>query len=121
MKSFNQITVVGHVGKDPQERTVSDGVKVCDFSLAVDEGKDKEPLWLGVVAWRKLAEQVTTYVKKGDPLLVSGKLSVRTYTDKNKTERTAVEVIAQEIRFLSSKGLATVADMAPLDQATAAA
>jgi hypothetical protein len=48
-------------------------------------------------------------------------LSVRTYTDKNKTERTAVEVIAQEIRFLSSKGLATVADMAPPEQATAAA
>ncbi len=103
MKSFNQLTAVGHVGREPQERTVNEDVKVSSFSLAIDEGKDKEPLWLTVVAWRKLAEQVKTYVKKGDLVLVSGKLSVRSYTDKQNVERTAVEVIASDIRFLSGK------------------
>ena len=52
MASFNHIVVVGNVGRDPEERTVKE-VKVCTFSLAVDEGKDKEPLWLTIVAWRK--------------------------------------------------------------------
>jgi single-strand DNA-binding protein len=76
---------------------------VCQFSLAVDEGKDKETLWLSVVAWRRLAEQVKTYVHKGDLVLVEGKLSVRPYTDNESRERTAVEVIASDIRFLQAK------------------
>lgn len=103
MASFNQIIVVGNVGRDPEERTVNGDVKVCSFSVAVDEGKDKEPLWLSVVAWRKLAEQVTTYVKKGDPVLVSGRLSIRKYIDKNQVERITVEVIASDIRFFGQK------------------
>ena len=103
MASFNQVIFVGNVGRDPEERTVSGDVKVCNFSLAVDEGKDKEPLWLTIVAWRKLADQVTTYVHKGDPVLVSGRLSIRKYIDKNQVERTAVEIIALDIRFLGQK------------------
>src|SRR3954447_17229681 len=104
MRSFNHVVFIGNVGKDPEERTVNGDVKVCDFSLAVDNGKDEEPLWLSVSAWRKLAEQVKTYVHKGDALLVSGKLSVRKYTDKSNVERTSVEVTADDILFLTPKG-----------------
>src|SRR3954452_16976260 len=104
MRSFNHAVFIGNVGKDPEERTVNGDVKVCDFSLAVDAGKDQEPLWLSVSAWRKLAEQVKTYVYKGDALLVSGKLSVRKYTDKSNVERTSVEVTADDILFLTPKG-----------------
>jgi single-strand DNA-binding protein len=108
MKSFNHVVVVGNVGKEPVERTVTtekhEAVKVCQFSLAVDEGKDEDDtLWLSVVAWRRLAEQVKTYVHTGDLVLVEGKLSVRTYTDNESRERTAVEVIAGDIRFLQAK------------------
>jgi single-strand DNA-binding protein len=108
MKSFNHVVLVGNVGKEPVERTVTteknEEVKVCQFSLAVDEGKDKDKtLWLSVVAWRRLAEQVKTYVGKGDLVLVEGKLSVRAYTDNESRERTAVEVIAGDIRFLQAK------------------
>jgi single-strand DNA-binding protein len=103
MAGFNHCVFVGRVGRTPEERTINEGVKVCHFSLAIDEGKDKDPLWFTIVAWRKLAEQVKSYVKKGDPVLVAGKLSVRKYTDKQSVERTAVEVVAQEIRFLSAK------------------
>jgi single-strand DNA-binding protein len=108
MKSFNHVVLVGNVGKEPVERTVTtekhEEVKVCQFSLAVSEGKDKDKtLWLSVVAWRRLAEQVKTYVHKGDLVLVEGKLSVRPYTDNESRERTAVEVIAGDIRFLQAK------------------
>src|SRR4051794_26702019 len=104
MRSFNHVVFIGNVGHDPEERTVNGDVKVCDFSLAVDEGKDQDPLWLSVSAWRKLAEQVKAYVHKGDALLVSGKLNVRRYTDKAGVERTAVEVTADDILFLTPKG-----------------
>jgi single-strand DNA-binding protein len=108
MKSFNHVVLVGNVGREPTLRTVTtekdEEVKVCQFSLAVDAGKDKDnTLWLSVVAWRKLAEQVKTYVHKGDLVLVEGKLSVRAYTDHDSRERTAVEVIAGDIRFLQAK------------------
>ena len=108
MKSFNHVVLVGNVGKEPVERTVTtekhEAVKVCQFSLAVDAGKDKDnTLWLSVVAWRKLAEQVKSYVHTGDLVLVEGKLSVRPYTDNDSRERTAVEVIASDIRFLQAK------------------
>lgn len=85
--------------------------------------KDKEPLWLTIVAWRKLAEQVKTYVKKGTPVLVAGRLSIRKYTDKTGTERQAVEVIAQDIRFLGAKPESQAAEESaapePIDPATA--
>jgi single-strand DNA-binding protein len=108
MKSFNHVVLVGNVGKEPVSRTVTtekdEAVKVCQFSLAVDAGKDKDnTLWLSVVAWRRLAEQVKRYVHTGDLVLVEGKLSVRSYTDHESRERTAVEVIASDIRFLQAK------------------
>jgi single-strand DNA-binding protein len=107
MKSFNQVMFVGHVGKEPVARVVKtekkEDVTVCHFSLAVDEGKEKETLWLAITAWRTLADQVKSYVHKGDLLLVTGKLSVRTYNDKEHVQRTAVEVIATDIRFLQAK------------------
>jgi single-strand DNA-binding protein len=103
MAACNHVTFVGNVGRDLEERTVGDNMKVCTFSLAVDEGKDKEPLWLTLVGWRKLAEQVKTYVKKGTPVLVAGRLSIRKYMDKQQVERQAVEVIASDIRFLGAK------------------
>ena len=76
---------------------------MSQFSLAADEGKDKETLWLSAIAWRRLAEQVKRYVHTGDLVLVEGKLSVRSYTDHESRERTAVEVIASDIRFLQAK------------------
>jgi single-strand DNA-binding protein len=98
---------VGHVGKEPVVRVVKvenkEDVNVCHFSLAVDEGKEKDPLWLSIVAWRTLADQVKSYVYTGDLLLVTGKLSIRTYSDKENIQRTAVEVIATDIRFLHAK------------------
>jgi single-strand DNA-binding protein len=107
MKSFNQVMFVGHVGKEPVARVVTtekkEDVNVCHFSLAVDEGKEKDTLWLAITAWRTLADQVKTYVHTGDLLLVTGKLSIRTYTDKEHVQRTAVEVIATDIRFLHAK------------------
>ena len=116
MISFNQITLVGNVGSDPETRATKDGTPVTNFPLAVNTyaGKDKNeaPMWVTVVAWKNLASQAEKLIAKGRLVLVSGRLSLRKYKDKNEVERTAVEVIANTIQMLDSKGKAIVADQA---------
>ncbi len=102
MAGFNHCVFVGRVGIDPQLRETNEGVSYCRFRLAVDQGKD-EPLWLSVVTWRSLATQVEKYVKKGSQVLVSGRLSVDTYTDKQNHKQTGVEIVALDVRFLDQK------------------
>ena len=102
MAGFNHVVMVGRVGIDPELRQTNEGVSYCRFRLAVDQGKD-EPLWLSVVTWRSLATQVEKYVKKGSQVLVSGRLSVDTYTDKENRKQTGVEIVALDVRFLDQK------------------
>ena len=104
MVSFNQVIFAGNVGRESELRKTEEGTSVARFSLAVDtfsgKDEDKAPMWLTVVCWRQLAEQVSKIVKKGSLVLVSGRLSVRSYTDKEQKERTAVEVIASTVQVL---------------------
>jgi single-strand DNA-binding protein len=102
MSSFNHCVFVGRVGVDPQLRETNEGVSYCRFRLAVDQGKE-EPMWLSVVAWRNLATQVEQYVHKGSLVLVAGRLSVDTYTDKQNQKQTGVEIVALDVRFLDQK------------------
>ena len=73
------------------------------FRLAIDNGKDKETMWLTIVSFKKLAELVKSYVKKGSLVAVNGRLSVRPYTDKQNVEKTALEILANDVIFLSPK------------------
>jgi single-strand DNA-binding protein len=111
MASFNQCTFIGHAGRDCEMNYTPAGKAVSKFSLAVndyvgkdDQGKAKEvTTWLNIVAWDKLAEIANQYVVKGTQVLISGRLSMREYTDKTGVKRQAVEIIAQDIRLLGSK------------------
>ncbi len=60
-------------------------------------------MWLNVVAWRKVATRVEKYVKKGSLVLVSGRLSIDTYTDRQNQKQTGVEIVALDVRFLDQK------------------
>jgi single-strand DNA-binding protein len=102
MAAFNHCVFVGRVGVDPQLNQTNEGVSYCRFRLAVDQGKE-EPMWLSVVAWRNLATQVEKFVKKGSLVLVSGRLSIDTYTDKQNHKQTGVEIVALDVRFLDQK------------------
>lgn len=98
--SFQQITIVGNSGQNAEVKTLSGDKKVANFSVAVNEGKDKPPMWLRVNAWNKLAELCGQYVTKGKQVLVIGKLQIREY-EKDGQKRTSIEVLASEVRFLS--------------------
>ncbi len=102
MAGFNHCVFVGRVGVDPQLNQTNEGVSYCRFRLAVDQGKE-EPMWLSVVAWRNVATQVEKFVKKGSLVLVSGRLSIDTYTDRQNQKQTGVEIVALDVRFLDQK------------------
>src|SRR5947199_411619 len=101
----NEIKLEGNIGNEPEARATKAGTPVTHFRLAVDNyaGKDEtgkvkeETMWVDVVTWSNLAETVAKTLKKGDLVKVVGRLNIRKYTDKNNTNREAVEVIAQHV------------------------
>lgn len=104
MASFNLCTFIGRVGTEPEQRASQEGVQVSRFRLAIDApSKEKETMWLTVVSFKKLADLVSSYVKKGALVLVSGRLSISIYTDKQNQEKTAVEILANDVVFLTPK------------------
>ena len=103
MTMFNQCSFIGRLGKDPELAVTDGGKPVARFSLAVDQPGELETLWLNVVAWDRLAENVEKYMVKGDQVFVQGRLQRRKYTDKNSVERTADEIIASTVLSLEKK------------------
>ena len=104
MATLNQWFGIGHLGKDPEElKVTSDGKPYIQFSLAVDQGKSQEAMWLNVTAWEKTAEAVEKYARKGTLVFVQGKLQLRKYKDKTQTERVSVEISASNVQILEKK------------------
>lgn len=108
---LNKIMLIGHLGKDPDFNVTPDGIPVAKFSLAVSRfgsknssgERTKETDWFNIVAWRQLAEICEKYLHKGSKVYIEGRLSVRKYTDKEGIQRTAVDVIANDMQMLDSK------------------
>jgi|SRR5947209_6364701 len=100
MATFNQCQFIGRLGKDPEMNYTPNGKAVTKFSLAVDQGKDQKPLWFTIVCWNDLAERMNEYLTKGQLVFVQGRLILRSYTDKQKVERQAIEIIASTVQML---------------------
>jgi len=110
MASFNKITIVGYLGRDPELRYTPDGTPVCDFSVATTERrKDKagEPqditTWFRVTVWRRQAELAGQYLTKGRQVYVEGRLIQREYQDRDGHTRYSLEVTASDIQFIGSR------------------
>jgi single-strand DNA-binding protein len=99
--SLNEVTLIGHLGRDPEIRTTQGGDKVANFSLATSEkwadkrsGERRELTeWHRVVVWGPVAGIVERYVKKGDSLLVRGSLRTRKWQDQSGTDRYTTEIV----------------------------
>src|SRR5947207_6274263 len=107
---LNKIMLIGNLGKDPELNVTSDGTPVTKFSLAVNRkykasnGEQKEETeWFNIVAWRQLAEICERYLHKGSKVYIEGRLTQRKYTDREGVQRTAVDVIANDMQMLDSK------------------
>ena len=100
--SFNRITLVGNLVRDPEIRYVGSGAAVTKFTLAVNR-RSKQPEatdFVDCVAWDKLAETCNTYLKKGMSCLVDGRLSIRSYETKEGEKRKAAEVVVNTMQML---------------------
>lgn len=105
-RSFNQVTLMGNLTRDPELRQIPSGQSVCSFSLALNrsyKGSDGEwqevTDYVDVVAWGPLGERVAQYVTKGRPVLVSGRLQSRSW-EQDGQKRSKLEVIAGDVTFL---------------------
>jgi len=107
MASLNKVILIGNLTADPEVKQTQSGLSVVSFTVAVNRrtGKDAEQKtdFISIVAWRKTAEFVGQYFKKGKPILVCGSIQTRSYTDKSGSKRIAVEVLADEVGFVESK------------------
>jgi single-strand DNA-binding protein len=102
---MNKVILKGRIGKDWELRTVGDSNSVANTSLATSEKyKDQETTqWHRLVAWGKTAEIVSQYTKKGEEILVEGKVTYRDWEDKEGNKRTSTEIVVERFHFIGSK------------------
>ena len=106
---LNHITIMGRLTRDPELRRTGSGVAVASFSLAVDRdfGKndngERETDFIDCVAWRQTGEFVSKYFTKGRMAVVSGRLQIRSWTDKDGNKRRTAEVVADNVYFGDSR------------------
>lgn len=106
MVSFNKVIIAGNLTRDPELRFTGSGIPVCDFGIAVNRvrSKNEEVDFFDVTAWRELGETIANYKKKGDPILVEGKLQYRTWEAQDGSKRSKVDVVADNVQFLGGRG-----------------
>ena len=107
--SVNKVILLGNVGKDPEVRHLESGVTVARFTLATSEkftNKNGEKVetteWHNIVVWRKLAEIVEKYIKKGSQIFLEGKITTRSY-EKDGSTKYFTEIVANSLQMLGSK------------------
>ena len=120
---FNLVVLTGRLTADPELKTTSNGTSVVSFSIAVDRryrtGEERQTDFINIVAWRSSAEFISKYFKKGSLIGIEGSIQTRKYTDKNGNNRTAFEVVANNVQFVESKrdGAASVGESAGFSNA----
>ena len=106
---LNHIVIMGRLTRDPELRRTGSGIAVASFSLAVDrdyspkDGGERETDFIDCVAWRQTGEFVSKYFTKGRMAVVSGRLQIRSWTDKDGNKRRTAEVVADNVYFGDSK------------------
>ena len=106
---LNHITIMGRLTRDPELRRTGSGIAVASFTVAVDrdfsgrDGGEKETDFIDCVAWRQTGEFVSKYFTKGSMVVVSGRLQIRNWNDKDGNKRRTAEVVADNVYFGESK------------------
>ena len=106
---LNHIVIMGRLTRDPELRRTGSGTAVASFTLAVDrdfspkDGSERETDFIDCVAWRQTGEFVSKYFTKGRMAVVSGRLQIRSWTDKEGNKRRTAEVVADNVYFGDSK------------------
>jgi single-strand DNA-binding protein len=107
----NSVRLIGHMGEDPKVKKFDGGKTVVNFSIATNEiyrdskgERQSETTWHRLVAWGKQAEIIESYVKKGSEIAIEGKLTNRSWDDKNGEKQYMTEIVVNEVLLLDKKG-----------------
>ncbi len=105
---MNKVFLIGNLTRDPELTETASGVAICHFSIAVGRtytqgDGEKQTDFFNCTAWRGTGENIARYCKKGNKVAVGGSIQLRNYEDNQGVKRTAVDIIVQDIEFLSPK------------------
>ena len=102
---MNKVFLIGNLTRDPELSKTPSGVSVCKFSIAVNRRTNGDPKtdFYNITVWRGLGETVAKYAKKGNKIAVCGNIELRDYEDREGHKRTAIDIIAQDVEFLTPK------------------
>lgn len=120
---MNKVYLIGNLTRDPEMRSTQTGLSVCNFSIAVNRRKDangnQQTDFFNVTAWRQLAELCGKFLMKGKKVAIVGSIQTRSYQANDGSKRTAWDIVADEVEFLTPMGEApkpeTDAESAPAD------
>lgn len=108
---LNKVTLIGHIGADPEIRYTQEGNPVATFNIATTERwtdksgqKQESTEWHRIVAWRRLADICGEYLHKGYKVYIEGKIQTRKWQDQNGNDRYTTEIVAREMKMLDSRG-----------------
>lgn len=106
---MNKVFLIGNLTRDPELTETTSGVALCRFAIAVNRSYgsadgERKTDFFNIVAWRGLGETVARYAKKGNKVAVSGSIELRNYEDSQGVKRTGVDIVAQDVEFLTPKG-----------------
>lgn len=109
MRGFSKAIITGNLTRDPELRSTPGGASVCSIAVAVNrtyrgaDGENKEEVsYIDCTAWGKLGEMIAQYAKKGSGVLISGRLSQRSYEDKNGIKRSRTEIVVEDFNFIGA-------------------
>ena len=122
---MNKVVLIGNLVRDPEVRATQSGISVCNFTVAVNrrfkkENGEQETDFLNVIAWRQLAELCSKYLAKGRKVAVTGSIQTRQYEAKDGSKRTAWDIVADEVEFLTPQNQQSSTQSAPGTYTTAA-
>lgn len=122
---MNKVVLIGNLVRDPEVRATQSGISVCNFTVAVNrrfkkENGEQETDFLNVIAWRQLAELCSKYLAKGRKVAVTGSIQTRQYEAKDGSKRTAWDIVADEVEFLTPQNQQSGTPSAPGAYTTAA-
>ncbi|MBQ8885944.1 MAG: single-stranded DNA-binding protein [Clostridia bacterium] len=105
---MNKVFLIGNLTRDPELTETPSGVPVCHFAIAVNRNyssadSERQTDFFNCTAWRATAETVARYTKKGNKVAVSGSIQLRNYEDNQGVKRTAVDIVVQDVEFLTPR------------------
>lgn len=105
----NRVQLIGHLGHDPEVKTLESGKKLARFTLATNENfknaegaKTEETTWHNIVAWNGSAEIASKYLTKGKEVCIDGRITYHTYNDKNGVQKSSTEIVVNELLLLGA-------------------